>query len=158
MPLKVLASYLEKHQIGYTVIQHPDMITDRELEGVSHIPGNGLAKAVVVRVDRDYVMVVIPSTNELDLQQLRTIFGVRNVELATRKESERLFPGCETGATPPFGNLFGIPVYIDRELTIDDCITFKAGNNHELIILPYREFERLVNPGVIAIREVAGKA
>jgi Ala-tRNA(Pro) deacylase len=57
-------------------------------------------------------------------------------------------PGCETGAMPPFGNLYGLPVYVDQTLTRDEEIDFNAGSHTELLQLAYADFERLVKPQV----------
>ena len=68
--------------------------------------------------------------------------------LATEDQFRDSFPDCEVGAMPPFGNLYGIPVYVDRSLTKDDEIVFEAGNHHEAIKLDYLDFERTVRPKV----------
>ena len=154
MTLRILANFLDKHQIGYTTIKHPDTITEKGLEGVSHIVGNGFAKVMMAKADGKYVMMVIPSMHTLDLSFLRNFLGVRDIELVNAKDSKELFPGCENDAIPPFGNLVGIPVYIDKDLTEDDGIAFNAGNHLEVIMMSYREFERLVQPVVVSFQNV----
>ncbi len=149
MAAQIFLNFLNKHQISYTTIGHPEMITEKHIKGISHNAGNGLAKAMMVKVDNEYVMMVIPSKYALDLNLLRQSLGVRHIKLVNPKDSQELLPRCETYATPQFGNPVGIPVYIDEELTGNECIAFNVGNHHEVIMISYREFERLAQPTVI---------
>jgi Ala-tRNA(Pro) deacylase len=74
------------------------------------------------------------------------------VELAKEKEFKHLFPGCDLGAMPPFGSLFGLRTFVAEELTEDDFIAFNAGSLTDVIKLEYREFERLVQPRVLPFK------
>ena len=94
-------------------------------------------------------MAVLPASYQVDLLALKRSVGVRTAELASEREFKQHFPDCETGAMPPFGNLYGIPVYVDERLTRDYEIAFNAGSHYELIKLAYVDFERLVQPLIL---------
>ena len=84
-----------------------------------------------------------------DLAELRTALGMSHARLATEQEIARLFPDCDLGAMPPFGNLWGFDVFVASRLAEDDEIVFNAGTHTELIRLKYVDFERLVKPKVL---------
>ena len=92
-------------------------------------------------------MAVLPSTRKVDLNLLRESVGAEEAMLATEAEFKSLFPDCETGAMPPFGNLYGMDVYVSPKLAEDDQIAFNAGSHTEVMKLPYKDFERLVKDG-----------
>jgi Ala-tRNA(Pro) deacylase len=94
-------------------------------------------------------MAVLPASYQVDLAAIKKATGVRVAELATEQEFAQHFPDCETGAMPPFGNLYGIPVYVDETLADDEEIAFNAGSHYELIRLSYKDFEKLVKPLVM---------
>ena len=152
MQFTMLANYLDKHQIGYTTIQYPGIITEKELEGVSHSFCSRFVKPVMVKADNALVMIIIPSGRTLDLDAVCESLNLGRAELASREEFESLFPGWETDAVPPFGNLAGIPVYIDKDLAADDSIAFNAGDHHKVIMMSFREFSRLVQPEIRSFR------
>jgi Ala-tRNA(Pro) deacylase len=107
-----------------------------------------MAKTVIVKIDGQMAMAVLPATRKVVLQELREITGADHVTFATEEEFKALFPDCETGAMPPFGNLYGMEVYVAPSLAEDEEIAFNAGTHSELIKLAYRDFERLVKPQV----------
>lgn len=96
-------------------------------------------------------MAVLPSSRRLDLPLLRASANARTIRLVPEEEFRDLFPGCETGAMPPFGNLYGIPVFVDESLTKDDEVAFSGGTLSELIRMSYQDFARLVQPTVISL-------
>jgi Ala-tRNA(Pro) deacylase len=108
----------------------------------------------MVKVDGKMAMAVLPASQKADLSLLRAALGVDGVELATEAEFRRLFPECELGAMPPFGNLYDMNVYVSEGLTEDDEIVFNAGSHTELIRLAYMDFERLVRPKVFRFERV----
>jgi Ala-tRNA(Pro) deacylase len=130
-------------------ISHSKAYTAQGIAAISHISGRELAKAVIVKLDGDLAMAVLPASYQVDLDLLRRKTGVRTAELATEREFKQHFPDCETGAMPPFGNLYGIPVYVDETLSEDREIAFNAGSHYELIKMQYADFERLVKPEVM---------
>jgi Ala-tRNA(Pro) deacylase len=149
MPLNKVKAFLDIHGTKYIVISHSKAYTAQGIAAVAHVSGRELAKTVIVKLDGDLAMAVLPASYQVDLEELRRRTGVRSVELATEREFKQHFPDCETGAMPPFGNLYGIPVYVDETLTEDREISFNAGSHYELIKMAYRDFERLVKPEVM---------
>ena len=146
MPLNKLRNYLDQEHIRYVVISHSKAFTAQGIAAVAHISGKELAKTVIVKLDGALGMAVLPASYQVDLTTLKKATGVQTAELASEREFKQHFPDCETGAMPPFGNLYGIPVYVDETLTRDKEIAFNAGSHLELIRLAYEDFERLVQP------------
>ncbi len=146
MPAKMLKRFLDENHVRYVSIRHSPAYTAQETAASAHIPGRELAKTVVLYVDGEMAMAVLPSTRMLDLELLRHQIDAESVTLATENQFKDRFPDCEAGAMPPFGNLYQVPVYVDRSLTLDDQIAFNAGSHAELIQLAYEDFENLVHP------------
>lgn len=149
MPLNKVRAFLDAHGTKYVVISHSKAYTAQGIAAIAHISGRELAKTVILKLDGDLAMAVLPASYQVDLEQLRERTGVSTAELATEREFKQHFADCETGAMPPFGNLYGIPVYVDETLTLDREIAFNAGSHFELIKMSYRDFERLVKPEVM---------
>lgn len=149
MPLNQLRKYLDENHIRYVVISHSKAFTAQGIAAVAHISGKELAKTVILKLDGALAMAVLPASFQVDLDAIRKATGVKAAELASEREFKQHFPDCETGAMPPFGNLYGIPVYVDETLTEDREIAFNAGSHLELIKLGYGDFERLVRPLVL---------
>ncbi len=148
MPIRKLREFLDSHGVKYFVVSHSRAYTALEIAAVSHVPGKELAKTVMVIIDGKMAMVVLPASRQLDFDLLRQATGARDVELASEREFADLFPDCEIGAMPPFGNLYGMDVYVSEELEDDEEISFNAGALTELMRLPYNQFKRLVHPRV----------
>jgi len=149
VPLSKVKEFLDIHGVKYVAISHSKAYTAQGIAAIAHISGRELAKTVIVKLDGDLAMAVLPASYQVDLAALRRQTGVRLAELATESEFKRHFPDCETGAMPPFGNLYGIPVYVDETLTEDREIAFNAGSHYELIKMAFADFERLVKPEVM---------
>ena len=149
MPLSKVRAFLDSHHVKYVVISHSKAYTAQGIAAIAHISGRELAKTVIVKLDGALAMAVLPASFQVDVDSLRRKTGVREAVLASESEFKRHFPDCETGAMPPFGNLYGIPVYVDESLTEDHEIAFNAGSHYELIKLAYADFERLVKPEVM---------
>lgn len=149
MPLNKVKAFLDDHGTKYVLISHSKAYTAQGIASIAHISGKELAKTVIVKLDGDLAMAVLPASYQVDLEELRRRTGVATAALATEREFKQHFPDCETGAMPPFGNLYGIPVYVDETLTLDREIAFNAGSHYELIKMSYRDFERLVKPEVM---------
>jgi Ala-tRNA(Pro) deacylase len=148
MPTAQLRRYLDENNVHYATIMHSPAYTAQETAATVHVPGRELAKTVIVLLDGEPAMAVLPATRKLDLDLLRKVSGARTVELASEEQFARLFPGCEVGAMPPFGNLFHMPVYVGQSLAEDEYIAFNACSHTELIRMAYADFERLVQPKV----------
>ncbi len=148
MPLKKLIEYLEGNQVKFTRIIHSTAYTAQVIAHRAHISGNALAKTIVLKDTTDkFIMAVVPANYQVDLEKISEIHG-QNLELATEDEFERLFPSCETGGMPPFGNLFGLPVYVSESLAKSEDIAFNAGNHRELLQIHFEDFNRLVKPQI----------
>ena len=146
--LKRLQSYLDSHQIPYQIIGHSLAYTAREAANSLHVPADTFAKVVVVKADGRYVMTVLPSNWKVDFRRLIDVLEYPHVRLATEEELATLFPDCEIGSMPPFGNLYGTPVYVDETLTRDEEIVFDAGSHVGAIKMRYQDFADLVHPQV----------
>ncbi len=149
MPLNKVRAFLDEHRIQYVVISHSKAFTAQGIAAIAHIPGQELAKTVIVKLDGALAMAVLPASYQVDLLALKKVVGVKDAALATEREFKQAFPDCETGAMPPFGNLYGIPVYVDETLTRDADIAFNAGTHLELIRMAFADFDRLVQPEVL---------
>jgi Ala-tRNA(Pro) deacylase len=146
MPLNKVRAFLDEHHTRYVVISHSKAYTAQGIAAIAHIPGQQLAKTVVVKLDGALGMAVLPASYQVDLLALKKAAGVQDASLASEHEFKQHFPDCETGAMPPFGNLYSIPVYVDETLTRDAEIAFNAGTHLELIRMSFGDFDRLVKP------------
>jgi len=154
--LAKLREFLDQNQVDYTHTVHPLAYTAREVASAEHVPAREMAKTVIFLGEEGYGMAVLASDSLVDLEQLRLDLGLTRLRLATEAELGELFPACELGAMPPFGNLFGLPVYVDSRLHGEDTITFNAGSHRDVIHMHWRDFQRLVNPAIISFARRAG--
>ncbi len=149
MALTRLKEFLDSHNIKYVVISHSLAYTAQGIAALTHIPGQELAKTVMVKIDAVLAMAVVPASCHVDLRLLKDVVGAKTVELAAEGEFKDRFPDCDLGAMPPFGNLYDMDVYVADSLTEDEEIAFNAGSHTELVRMAYRDFERLVQPQVM---------
>lgn len=148
MPLKKLIDYLEGEHIWFSRIVHSTGYSAQVTAHRAHISGDVLAKTIVLKdPDAHFLMAVVPANYQVDLDRISQRYG-RRLELANEDEFETLFPGCETGAMPPFGNLFDLPVFASDTLARNEDIAFNAGNHRELLQVHFSDFKRLVNPTI----------
>lgn len=148
MLAKSLKNYLDERNVKYITITHSPAYTAQEVAHSAHIPGNGLAKTVMVITDGALAMAVLPANRRVQVQVLREVTACDDVRLAHEGEFKKVFPDCETGAMPPFGNLYDMPVYISSELAAEPEIIFNAGSHTELIRMAWRDYQSLVQPHV----------
>lgn len=146
MPVRKLKEFLDSEGVKYVTISHSKAYTAQEVAASAHISGKEMAKTVMVKLDGKMTMVVLPANHKVDFALLEQDLGVKNAELASEDEFRGLFPECEVGAMPPFGNLYDMEVYIEESLTDNSRIAFNAGSHTEVIRVPYEDFERLVKP------------
>ena len=149
MPLKTLKGFLDENKIPYVSIKHSTAYTAQAIAASAHIKGKNLAKTVIVKLDGKMAMAVLPAKYQVDLEQLRSASKSKKAGLSSEKEFVETFPDCETGAMPPFGNLYGVEVLVDKSLSDDEEIAFNACSHSELIQLAYKDFERLVRPKIL---------
>jgi len=154
MPIQKLKAFLDDHEIKYVTIAHSRAFTAQEIAASAHISGKELAKTVMVRIDGGMAMAILPASHHIDFYQMREVTGTEHIELATEDEFRGLFPECELGAMPPFGNLYGMPVYVSEALREDEEIAFNAGTHTELIQMSYLDFELLVKPEILSFSKV----
>lgn len=149
MAVEKVKEFLDKEGVKYVTTRHSPAFTAQEVAAAAHVPGRKLAKSVVVKADDRMLLVVLPATGRVNLGKLSKVTGADAVHLADEDEFADLFPGCEPGAVPPFGNLFDMEVYVTPDLSTDEMISFTPGSHSELISLAYKDFERLVRPKLL---------
>ena len=151
---RTLNAYLDHEHVHYDVLPHPEAFQALTIAQMLRTPEKEMAKVVIVKVDGRFVMTVLPASRKVDLRRLRTVFATHSVRLATEDEIASLFPDCELGAMPPFGNLYRLPVYVDQSLTEDEEIVFQAGTHSDAIRMRYWDFAALVFPVVEQIHRL----
>jgi Ala-tRNA(Pro) deacylase len=149
--LTKLREFLDKNGVPYEVGTHRLAVTAQEVAEAQHVKGKEMAKVVMLRSGSDFIMAVLPAPERIDLDRARTAIRRSDLALATEHEFASLFPQCEPGAMPPFGNLYHVPVYVDQTLTRDEYIVFNAGTHLDTVKMKYADFARLVQPKVVAI-------
>lgn len=153
MPIERLKKFLDENHVKFVTTSHSQAFTAQELAAAAHVPGKQVAKTVMVKLDGEFAMVVLPATERVDVERLKGVTGARDVALASEEEFSGMFPNCELGAMPPFGNLWDLTVFVDEHLREDEQISFSAGTHTELMKLSYSDFERLVSPVVARLAE-----
>jgi len=148
MPVSRLKHCLDDNHVKYITIKHSPAYTAQEIAESAHIRGDELAKTVVVKLDGRLAITVLPASQKLNLNLLKLATGADKAELAQEGEFKDKFPECELGAMPPFGNLYGLDVFVADTLAADEEIAFNAGSHTELIRMSYKDFEHLVEPKI----------
>lgn len=141
-----LIDYFAENRVPFQTMKHRQAFTAQEIAAEQKVPGKQVAKVVMVRADGSLAMLVMPATFRVDFRKLAHVLGCPDPRLAEEKEFANLFPDCSTGAMPPFGNLYNVPVYVDRSLTDDREIVFNAGTHDETMKVPYADYARLAHP------------
>ena len=138
-----LEEYLEDSEISYDLIRHAPTSTSMSTAEIAHVSGNQLAKSVILTDGADYLMVVLPATHHVDLDEIKQQLH-RNMVLATEEELADLFWDCEVGAVPPIGSAYGINVIMDESLGPLSDVYFDAGSHTELIHMSGRSFREIM--------------
>jgi len=141
-----LEVYLREQQAPYAVQHHRTTHSAKDIAATEHIPSEQVAKVVIVIADGRPVMLVMPATFKVDVARLASVVGAHTVRLAHEREFAAIFPDCDLGAMPPFGNLYGLPIYVDQALAANATIVFQAGTHTDTMSMPYVDFARLVKP------------
>ena len=140
--------FLDRERVAYQVVAHEKAFTAQGVAATLHVSGWTFAKTVILKTrDGRLVMAVLAGPHNVNLKAARAVVG-SDVDLAPEAEFAPKFPGCELGAEPPLGNLYGLPVYVDEALSKDPEIVFNAGTHTEAIRMTYADYERLVRPVV----------
>lgn len=150
-----LRKFLDENQIKYLIVEHSPAYAALDVASSAHIAEWELAKAVMVKLDGKMAMAVLPATEKVDLAALAEAAETKRATTVPEQEFQGLFADCQPGAMPPFGNLYNLPVYVDKSLATNDLIAFNAGTHHTLIRMHYADFERLVRPRVVEFKTVA---
>lgn len=149
MPCKKLKEYLDDNNVPYITITHSQAFTAQQVAASTHIPGKEMVKTVMIKLDNRMAMAILPASYHVDFNMLKEITGEEDVRLASESEFKDMFPDCEVGAMPPFGNLYDMEVYAAESLTEDEEIAFNAGTHTEIIRMSYADFENLVKPKIV---------
>ena len=149
MPATKLKEFLDHRGIRYVSIRHSPAFTAQEVAASAHIAGRDFAKTVIVRIDGELAMVIVPANRKILLADLRDMLETDDVQLASEHEFKHVFPDFEVGAMPPFGNLYGLPVYLERSLADQDELAFNACSHAEVLKMSVADYVDLVQPRVI---------
>jgi Ala-tRNA(Pro) deacylase len=141
-----LKQLLDDHRVVHTVVQHDPAFTAQELAAQMHVPGREFVKVVVVKLDRQPALAAVPAHRLVDLKALARLAKVKKCSLASEAELQELFPDCEVGAMPPFGKLYQMTTFMDREVADNQTIVVNAGTHGEAIRLGFADLDRLANP------------
>ncbi len=149
MPVTKLREFLDNNHVKYVTIAHSPAYTASEIAQSAHIPGKEMAKTVIVKIGGKMAMAVLPASYRVDLGRLKEATGSNDIDIATEQDFKEAFPGCEVGAMPPFGHLYGMEVFTAASLAEDENIAFNAGSHTELVQMSYKDFEQLAKPKVV---------
>jgi Ala-tRNA(Pro) deacylase len=150
MPANKFKEYLDSQKVKYLQIDHSPAFTAQEVAAAAHISGKQLAKVVIITIEGQLAMVVLPAHDHVNFSALKETLGKKDIDLAAESTFKSKFPDCEVGTMPPFGNLYGLPVYVSDELGKNAEIVFNACSHSELMKMAYQDFASLVKPTVIA--------
>ena len=150
MVLEKLRKYLDSNHIKYVVLSHSLAYSAQEVAATVHIPGKEIAKTVLVNVNGKMVMAVLPASYNINFNRLMIALGGGDVFLAPESDLLDIFPDCELGAMPPFGNLYNMEVFVAKSLAEDKEIAFNAGSHTEIIKMDYKDFAQMVEPKEIS--------
>ena len=141
-----LKQYLTDQHVYFEVQEHRQVYTMQEVAAVLHEKGEHVAKVFIASADGKPAMLVLPAPAQVDLDKVRALLKAKEARRAREYEFAQLFADCDVGAMPPFGNLYHVPVILDRSLADEAYIVFQAGTHHTTIKLAMSDYQRLVNP------------
>lgn len=141
-----LTRYFIHNGVPFETVEHRLAYTAHDIAVQEKVPEYEVAKVVMALVDGKLAMLVLPASLQVDFDSVRAMLRAQDVHLAYEQQFGHIFPDCEVGAMPPFGNLYGLPVYVERTLRKDNEIIFNVGTHTETMRIPYTDYERLVNP------------
>ena len=144
---KRLIECLDQNKVSYEVLQHPEAVTAQRIAQAEHVKGRHHAKVVMVKSGDQHLMMVLPADHHIDLKKVEKATS-QTVSLSNEEQFKSLFPDCAIGAMPPFGNLYDLPTYVDKDLAEQDYIVFEAGTHKDAIKMRYRDYQKIVKPKV----------
>jgi Ala-tRNA(Pro) deacylase len=134
-----LQQYLADQQIAYEVITHRPTISSSMTAEASHVSGDCVAKAIIVKDEDRFMMAVLPASHRVNLGELSSVLG-RAVRLATEDEASELFPDCSTGAIPSLGAAYGVDMVVDDSLAKQPEVYFEGGDHTSLVQVSAEQF------------------
>ncbi len=141
-----LTRYFRDNGVAFEAMGHRTAYTAQETAAAQGIKGRHVAKVVIAHADDKMVMLVMPACYRIDWAKLKSALGVQEAHLAQEAEFAALFPDCDTGAMPPFGSMYNVPVYVDQALTEDSAIVFPVGTHRDTMKVAYSDYARLAQP------------
>lgn len=153
MAISKLIQYLDSTGVSYQLLGHVPAFSAHDVAAVTHVPEKELAKTLVIKADNNRWLAVLRADHRLNDRLLKKALGIKHIQLLSEEELSSLFPDCEVGAMPPFGNLYSLPVVVDKFLTNDDEIVFNACTHTDSIKMKYKDFENLVKPQISEFAE-----
>jgi Ala-tRNA(Pro) deacylase len=141
-----LEKHLKENDVPFELLGHSQAYTMQEVAAALHVPGTQVAKVVMVKADGKIVMLVLSAPARVDFRKVRDLIGAKEVSLAKEGEFADLFADCATGAMPPFGDLYDVPVYVDQELAKEANIVFRVGTHRHTMKIAYADYSRLAQP------------
>jgi Ala-tRNA(Pro) deacylase len=144
---KQLIDCLNENKVRYEILHHPEAVTAQRIAQAEHVKGRHHAKVVMLKSGEQRLMAVLPADHQIDLEKVGKVID-KTASLDSEKEFKPLFPDCAIGAMPPFGNLYGLPTYVDKNLAAQDYIVFEAGTHTDAIKMSYLDYEKIVKPKV----------
>jgi Ala-tRNA(Pro) deacylase len=153
-PHRGLLDWLEKNGVEYEIHEHPTTFTARETARAEHVNPAAFAKAVgVVTDDGRRALMVLDANDHLDLPKARGVLGASHVRLMTEGELAESCPGCDVGATPALGALFGLPMHVDEAIRDVPVLTFHAGSHRYTVQVDRQAWERALGITYAALAE-----
>lgn len=143
-----LKSFLKESRVRFSSAKHPVAYTAQEIAAALHVPGRQLAKSVLVLTREGPTLAVLSAARRVNLAKLKRFLRTKKLSMGRESDIKRCFPDVEIGAMSPFGNLYDVPVAVDRELSEVPEIVFNGGSHSETIKLAYADFARLVGPKI----------
>ena len=149
MPVRKLIDFLRENHVKFVVISHSPAYTALEIAESAHVPGQVLAKTVMVDIDGQLAMAVLPASRMINLELLKESVGAKNVILSCEQEFARRFPGCELGAMPPFGHHQALVTLIDRRVLEVSKAYAGGGAENALVRLDPQELLKVTGAKVM---------
>lgn len=137
-----LKEYLADLGVSYDIISHKRAVDSAAIAQAAHVSGEKVAKAVVLKTDTGFLLVIVPSTHKVDLAKISHDTDQR-LGLATEHDLSEKFADCDLGAVPACGSAFGLSVLIDKSLDAVGDVYFEAGDHEHLVHLSTQDFQRL---------------
>ena len=141
-----IKEFLEKERISFQVLEHHLVYTASEMAEAMHLPGHQVVKSVIVNGDGKWMLCVLPSTHKIDFEKLKKAFSLKEASLANEGKVASLFPGCDVGAMPPFGQMAGLQVYVDKDLQENETIAFNAGTHTDMLKVKFKDYLQITKP------------